>query len=66
MQFWNDPGIAEVDVNETCERCGLTQEECQDRVAPNDLFGENQSQRLRELAVQRYISENGGDRAQKL
>ena len=29
-----------------------------------DLFGENQSQRLRELAVQRYISENGGDRAQ--
>lgn len=62
VQFWNDPGIAQVDVNETCERCGLTQEECQDRVAPNDLFGENQGQRLKELAVQRYISENGGDR----
>ncbi len=38
VAFWSDPEVPEVPVNLTCERCGLTPEECQDRVAPPTIF----------------------------
>jgi hypothetical protein len=38
VRFWADPEVPEVAVNLTCERCGLTPEECQDRVAPPTIF----------------------------
>jgi hypothetical protein len=38
VRFWSDPDVPEVLVNLTCERCGLTPEECQDRVAPPTIF----------------------------
>lgn len=34
IQFWNDPGLKTTIVNETCERCPLSAEECHERVAP--------------------------------
>ncbi len=42
VRFWNDPDVPEVDVNLTCERCGLTPEECLDRAAPAALFQQSQ------------------------
>ena len=38
VRFWADPDVPEVVVNLTCERCGLTPEECQDRVAPPTIY----------------------------
>jgi hypothetical protein len=32
-RFWQDPAVADVDVNLTCERCPLTPAQCGDRVA---------------------------------
>jgi hypothetical protein len=54
VRFWNDPGVPQMDVNLTCERCGLEPEECRDRAAPPTLFrGEElrkrQSEALAEL-----------------
>lgn len=38
VRFWDDPGIARVDVNLTCERCPLSAEACHDRVAPPTIY----------------------------
>jgi hypothetical protein len=34
VRFANDPSITRLDIDGTCERCRLTKEECEDRVAP--------------------------------
>jgi predicted transcriptional regulator/DNA-binding XRE family transcriptional regulator len=38
VRFANDPSITRLDIDGTCERCRLTKEECQDRVAPPYRF----------------------------
>lgn len=38
VRFVNDPAITRLDIDGTCERCRLTAEECQDRVAPPYLL----------------------------
>ena len=38
VRFATDPGIARLDIDGTCERCRLTEQECRDRVAPPYLL----------------------------
>jgi transcriptional regulator with XRE-family HTH domain len=38
VKFANDPRITRLDIDGTCERCRLTPEECQDRIAPPYLL----------------------------
>jgi hypothetical protein len=38
VRFANDPAITRLDIDGTCERCRLTKDECQDRVAPPYLL----------------------------
>ncbi|MEK6289550.1 MAG: ImmA/IrrE family metallo-endopeptidase [Acidobacteriota bacterium] len=38
VRFASDPAITRLDIDGTCERCRLTKEECQDRVAPPYLL----------------------------
>ncbi len=33
VRFWDDPAVPRGEVNETCERCGLSETQCRDRVA---------------------------------
>ncbi|MCS6809313.1 MAG: helix-turn-helix transcriptional regulator [Bacteroidota bacterium] len=56
VRFWNDPSIERIMVNETCERCGLKDDICRDRVAPPTLYMKNQRQRAREAVLQRILS----------
>lgn len=51
VRFWNDPEVPEVEVNLTCERCGLLPEECLDRDAPATLFLEAQEREAQARAL---------------
>ncbi len=55
VRFWDDPAIPEIEVNESCERCGLTPEQCADRAAPATIFHQQQELRLREKALHQLI-----------
>jgi hypothetical protein len=55
VRFWDDPAIPRVLVNETCERCGLSEAECQDRVAPPILYQKDQVRKTREKVLQQLL-----------
>ena len=38
VKFAADPAITRLDIDGTCERCRLTEQECRDRVAPPYLL----------------------------
>ena len=51
IRFAQDPAIPQVIINETCERCPLTAEQCRERAVEPTLLWENQKQRDRKLAL---------------
>ena len=51
VRFWADPEVPEIAVNLTCERCGLTPEECQDRVAPPTIFRQEREREAQARAL---------------
>jgi transcriptional regulator with XRE-family HTH domain len=55
LRFWDDPELERVEVNLTCERCGLRAAECEDRVAPPALFDSRQEQAQKETALRGLI-----------
>ncbi len=57
-RFWNDPQLPQVEVNLTCERCGLAEEECTARAAPATLFEAAELRREREDQLARLITDN--------
>lgn len=57
VRFWNDPKVPRIDVNETCERCGLTGEQCGDRVAEPNLYRQEQALAERERRLQDFLQE---------
>ncbi len=57
VKFWEDPAIPRVDVNETCERCGLSQSACSDRIAPPVLYERAHRQLVRENTLQDFLHE---------
>jgi hypothetical protein len=56
VRFWNDASIEKIHVNETCERCGLREDICRERVAPPTLYMKTERQRIREEVLQSLIS----------
>jgi hypothetical protein len=57
VRFWNDPAIPRVEVNETCERCGLSEAQCRDRVAPPVIYRREKNQQTREKVLQQLMQE---------
>jgi hypothetical protein len=57
VRFWNDPAVPRVDVNETCERCGLSRAQCRDRVAPPAIYRKQQEQKTREEILRQLVRE---------
>ena len=51
IQFMNDSAIPRVLINETCERCHLTAEQCDLRAAAPTILQANQAERERKLAI---------------
>jgi XRE family transcriptional regulator, fatty acid utilization regulator len=60
VKFWNDPAIEKIQVNETCERCGLREDVCRDRVAPATMYLKAERQALREASLQSLLSGERG------
>jgi hypothetical protein len=56
-RFWDDPAVPRVEVNETCERCGLSEALCQDRVAPAAVYRQQQQQKAREEVLRELVLE---------
>jgi len=55
VKFWDDPAIKNTFINETCERCGLSKEECSERVAPPIIYEQIRNQKLREDSLNKLI-----------
>jgi hypothetical protein len=51
IHFLDDPNIPRVIINETCERCPLTAEQCQVRAAPPTILYAHQAQIARKVAL---------------
>lgn len=54
--FWNDQDVPDSNVNETCERCPLT--DCESRVAEPTLFNTIQQQKARENALDAFMADH--------
>ncbi len=57
VRFWDDPAVSRVEVNETCERCSLSEAQCADRVAPAVIHQKQQSQETREKVLSRLMQQ---------
>jgi transcriptional regulator with XRE-family HTH domain len=51
IRFLDDPAIPQVIINETCERCPLTADQCRVRAAPPAILLARQTQMARKLAL---------------
>jgi hypothetical protein len=60
VHFWNDASVPDVLVNLTCERCGLTPAECQERSAPPILYGREQERARQRQALEELVAEARG------
>ena len=60
VRFWDDPAVPEVIVNLTCERCRLTPEECQDRVAPPRIYLQEQEREAQARALAELLESPRG------
>jgi Zn-dependent peptidase ImmA (M78 family) len=55
VKFWKDPSVAHKLINETCERCGLSELECGDRIAAPQPEKQKDFQDPRKLALARLL-----------
>ncbi len=58
VKFWNDPAIPQVEVDLTCERCSLVEEECRDRVAEPKIYTSHLRQKEKEQALAELMKQN--------
>ncbi|MGA1598065.1 MAG: helix-turn-helix domain-containing protein [bacterium] len=58
VRFWNDPNIPQVEVNETCERCPLTEAQCAVRAVPPLVYRREQLNRQRQETFRRLTEAN--------
>lgn len=57
VKFWNDSAIKDTLINETCERCGLTEKECSDRAAPPIIYEQKKKQKNMQDALEDLLNE---------
>lgn len=57
IHFLEDPAIPVVTINETCERCPLTAEQCQERAAEPSVLHAKQEAAQREAAFDRLVTQ---------
>jgi transcriptional regulator with XRE-family HTH domain len=60
VQFLNDPALPSVIINETCERCPLTPEQCTVRAVPPTLLQAEAARLRRREALQQLMAELRG------
>jgi hypothetical protein len=58
--FWDDPALARDTINETCERCPLTPEQCAVRGAEPTYLQEQDAERERQQAMKQLAAQVSG------
>jgi hypothetical protein len=58
VHFAEDAAIPRRQLNETCERCGLTPEQCSERAAPPLGFQLSQTAERRQLQLEALLAEH--------
>ena len=56
LKFWQDPAVERVDVDLTCERCPLSEDDCTDRAADPTIVRQRSHQRRREVALAKLFA----------
>lgn len=54
-RFWNDENVPEVQVNETCERCSLSEDQCQQRSVAPSIYNQQLEIKNKEKKLQQFI-----------
>jgi hypothetical protein len=57
VRFWDDPAVPRVDVNITCERCGLSAAACSDRAAPPMQRDRQETLTARNRALEQLLAD---------
>jgi XRE family transcriptional regulator, fatty acid utilization regulator len=60
VHFWNDAAVPDEDVNETCERCGLSETECTVRAAPASIHSQRQATQHRNDRLKQLLAGAAG------
>lgn len=60
IRFLHDPAVPSVVINETCERCPLSEEECKVRAAPPTVLEIEQTKQARQAALQKLMAQFHG------
>lgn len=60
IHFMNDPAIPQTIINETCERCPLTAEQCHERAVAPIILQANQERQARRLALTQLAAGKDG------
>jgi hypothetical protein len=60
IRFLHDPAVPSVVINETCERCPLTAEECKVRAAEPTVLKLEQTKQTRQDALQKLMAQFHG------
>ncbi len=55
VRFWDDPAIACVEINETCERCPLSEVACCERAVPATFYQREQAIASRNNSLKRLL-----------
>ena len=63
VKFWDDPGVPEMSVNETCERCPLTRQQCPERVAEPKIYEKEKKMARRAQVLEELLASYPGTTA---
>jgi len=55
--FWNDESVPEVKVGETCERCSISTDDCQQRVAKPEIYQKHLRIKEKGISLEQFIAD---------
>ena len=55
VRFWEDPAIPQLEINETCERCWLSDAMCQDRAVPATIYTQEETHATRNRVLEELV-----------
>ena len=58
LNFLNDPEIPIKEVNQTCERCPLDENQCLVRTAPHNVYTREKEEKLLNQRLEKLVTEN--------
>lgn len=61
VRFWDDPAIPQLEINETCERCWLSDAMCHDRAVPATIYTQEETHATRNRVLKELVHSFQGE-----